>query len=302
MTEKSVFVIPQSKGSIIARMNDSGISEIAKLDVPYHSKSIVTENGLIVSLCFGTKPKSRRLRIFDKTGKQLIRKTEYKYASIACKNNAVYLGGRYGSKNHEIFAFIDLEAIDFTVKEVDLPVPSMEGKSIDDILINGNRLILVDNIVYPKYLFEYDITIPNKPVHKETKELPNNGTYEHIYKGDINDNWMALFSSSVGMGGAFQHISIFGKQDATVSFCVNDMDLRSPPVEEPIIDICLLNDYLLILKKSEIAYIDLNKEITNENIKHFSENQRSWDKLLKIEDNCLLLNEKEYELLRGKMI
>ncbi|GHT83566.1 hypothetical protein FACS1894137_05020 [Spirochaetia bacterium] len=76
------------------------------------------------------------------------------------------------------------------------------------------------------------------------------------------------------------------------------MGWYSPPVEERIIDICLLNDYLLLLKKSEIAYIDLTKKIIKENIKHFSENQRNMDKLLKIEDNCLLLNENKYELLR----
>jgi hypothetical protein len=122
MAENRIFVIPQNNGSIIARLDDTGISEIAKLDVPYHSKSVVTENGLIVSLCFGTKQKSRRLRIFDTNGKQLLRKTEYKYESISCKNNVVYLGGQYGSKNHEIFAFIDLSDINFSLTEVDLPV------------------------------------------------------------------------------------------------------------------------------------------------------------------------------------
>jgi hypothetical protein len=180
-----------------------------------------------------------------------------------------------------------------------LPVQPTEGKSIDDILINGNKLILVDNIVYPKYLFEYDISISNKPVHNETIKLPNNGTYEHIYKGTINDNWMVLFSSSVGMNGAYQHISIFGTQNGTVSFCVESGLVKNAAEEEDrILDICLLNNYLLILRKNEIAYIDLSKAITRENIKHFAENQNNMDRLMKIsEDACLILNESEYKLL-----
>jgi len=84
------FIIPQENRSLIARWD--GSFEIAgKVDIPFNSKNVVTENGLIVAICLGKKPKNFRLKILDPNGKQLVRSTEHKFTCIAAKGNVVYL-------------------------------------------------------------------------------------------------------------------------------------------------------------------------------------------------------------------
>jgi hypothetical protein len=294
------FIIPQEPKSLIARVDGDTIIEIGKIDIPYTSKSVVTENGRIVSLCFGEKPKARRLKIFDIIGKYLVKKTEYKYSSIACKNNVIFLGGQFRSRNTELFACIDLSDVNFTAEELELPVKSVEGKSIDDILIWNNSLILVDNIVYPKYLFEYDISDPNDPKHIMTEGLPNNGTYEHIIKGDINDDYMVLLSSSVGMTGSNKYITISGKRNSLLSNNLGGSHLaykKEIETGKNVFDIALIGDHLFILSSDGLEYLCLEGEITESSgvpVKCGIKVER----LQKIPDNRLLvINKNEYELI-----
>jgi hypothetical protein len=301
--KKSIFIIPQEKMSIICEYDNYTLNEIGKIEIPFNSKTILTENDLFASICFGSKPKSRRLKIFDINGKQLLRKTEYKFESIAVKNNVVYLGGQYKKNESELFSYIDLTDLSFNLTELNLPIKSISGKSIDDILIRNNNLYLIDNIVYPKYIFEYDISIPGEPRHINTKELENNGTYEHIIKGDINNDLMVLFSSTVGMGGAYQHLSIIGKNNITLSYLIeNGMFLKEhnkSMEEKKIFDIALLDDYLVILKENEICYMQLNKIISEKNIKNINTNEKKYYKILKLKSNdCIIYNANEYELLK----
>jgi hypothetical protein len=295
------FIIPQTQSSIIASIDNNAIHELGRIDIPYNSKSVITENGLIVALCFSTKPKSKRLEIFDMSGKQLLRLPQYKYRAIACKNNVVYLGGQYATKEKELFASIDLSNVDFSIKEIQLPIKTVKGKSIDDILIRDNMLYLVDNIIFPKYIFHYDISTPENPVHTTTKKLLNNGTYEHIIKGEITKNWMVLYSQSVGRFGASQHITISGKKEATISFLVSSW--QKDKIEKSFIDISLLNDTLIILYDDCVKIMDLNSAITKDQllISTIEQKIENMSKLLKIYDeHCLLVSETKYELLRQK--
>jgi hypothetical protein len=295
------FIIPQEKSSIIARIENNVIHELGRIDIPYSSKTVITENSLIVSLCFGSKPKSTRLKIFDMSGKQLLRLPQYKYRSIASKNNVVYLGGQYGTREKELFASIDLSNVDFSIKEIQLPIKTVKGKSIDDILIRDDTLYLVDNIVYPKYIFHYDITAPENPVHIATKKLPNDGTYEHITKGEISKNWMVLYSHSVGMGRLFQHLSISGKKETTLSFLVDHIPNWYNDIEKSFLDISLLNDKLIILYDDCVKIMDLNGIITKDQLLASTSEQKieNMNKLLKISDeHCLLVGNTQYELLQ----
>jgi hypothetical protein len=307
------FIIPQKNISIIAELENGLIEEVGKINVPYASRSIFLKNRLIVSLCFGSKPKSRRLKIFDEFGNQLLKKSEYKFESINFKDNTVYLGGQYKSKESELFSFIDLTGVGLNINEIELPIKSIKGKSIDDILIRNNTLYLVDNIVFPKYIFKYDISIANNPKHIGTYELNCNGTYEHIIKGDINENWIMIFSSTVGRGGAFQHISIIGNEENwqeynSLTFCVeksfdhglfgkdeNDMD----KVSYRVLDTCIIRDKLLILKRNGLFAINLSNKVTEKDLLQINNNETNYNKLIKInEENYIILNEEKYELLK----
>jgi hypothetical protein len=291
------FVLPGQKSSLIAELHDGTIDEYGHLDIPFSSKSIITENNLIVSLCFGNKPKKRRLRIFDINGKQLYRNNDYKYDSIAVKKNVVYLGGQYRKHENELFSYLDLTNIDFSINELKLPIETIAGKSIDDILIYDNDLYLVDDIFFPKYIFKYDISQGNSPKHISTKELENNGTYEHIIKGDITENYMILFSSTVGRGGAYEHIVIDGKIRKKIAFCIESF--RNSKKEcGKIYDLCLLGDKIIIVNKNIIGIFEIEKHNEYSEITIAKSNDKQYVRVIKVNDNsCVLTNGCEYEIL-----
>tara|TARA_A100001015_G_scaffold218996_1_gene246228 strand:+ start:1674 stop:2588 length:915 start_codon:yes stop_codon:yes gene_type:complete len=256
---RDIFIIPQKKISIIAEINNNEITELHAIDIPFDSKSVVLDNGYIVSLCLGINI----LKIFDNAGNLIKELKIGDYSTINSKDNILYLGGQYSSGigdrefsgSGEMFSIIDLNNISYNIVNIQLPIKGVKGKAIDDILIQDNELILVDNIIYPKYLFKYDITVPSEPKFLSQKQLPNSGTYEHIKKGDINNNWMVLFSSSVGRGGSSQCITISGKSSYSLStyfpFEFDEHDeLVYNDESDKFIDICLKGNILFILRNN----------------------------------------------------
>lgn len=302
-----LIVIPQSKSSIVASIKNGEIIEIGKIDISFNSKSIITKNNLIVSLCFNSKT----LNIHNKQGDLLLQKENVKYSAINFKDNCVYLGGEYDrvlGRNSlikgEMFSIINLEELNFRINTIELPIKEINGKSIDDILINGTDLILVDNIIYPKYLIKYDISSPNLPKHVGNISLPNNGTYEHIIKGDINNDWIILFSSTVGREGSNQHITVNGKTQGHQSlhhpFPSDFVIENSEKVSEKLVylDISLINDRLYILRNDGLGYVDLNKRISNKNFKRTKTKNSNFERIIKTKcERLIAINKSGYELI-----
>lgn len=86
---KDLIVIPQLKHSIVASINNATITEIVKINILMDSKSIITENNLIVSLCYDAKT----LHIHNMSGDLLFSKEDSTYKSLNCRNNIVYFFG-----------------------------------------------------------------------------------------------------------------------------------------------------------------------------------------------------------------
>jgi hypothetical protein len=95
-----------------------------------------------------------------------------------------------------------------------LPGPSEPGKAIDDVIVDDQNLLLVDNIVFPKYLFVYswpsDSVLPADP---QVVELPFSRVYEHIEKGQMSAGYVALLSTSTGMDGMGAYVSVLRRGD-----------------------------------------------------------------------------------------
>lgn len=293
----NLFVIPQKKESRIAIINNDHVLEIGSINIPFKSKSVISNNDLIIALYF----KSKVLKIFDIRGELLWEKQNVPYNSIACKENVVYLGGNYnyGDEHNygELFSVLDLGKDGFQLNNIDLPIDVKIGKSVDDILINDNNLILVDNIVYPKFLLEYDVSVPNNPIHLITKELPCNGTYEHIIKGDINNDWLVLFSSTVGQYFSCQHISVSGKTEGIISIC--DCLLINEKRKYDILDICLVANRLYVLRTDGLGYVDLDGEISECSFIKISTRIQDIKQIIKTPSNVLIaVSKNEYELIK----
>ena len=295
------FIIPQNRSSIIAKLENNLIIEIDKIDVPYYSKNVFLKNRRFVVLCFNKKLHPMKLKVFDEYGTQIFTKTKYKFTAINHQDNIVYLGGQHRENRKEIFSFIDLHDINLNINKINIPVNTFEGKSIDDILIRNKTLYLVDNMTFPKYVFKYDISKKDNPINIGIYELKNNGTYEHIIKGDINNNWIILFSSSHNHGVSFQHISIIEDEEKwnnqrTLHFCIDGSGGWHKEDSKIVFDVCIINDKLYILKEDGLYYINLLDKITVKNIVKINNNLDKYDKLIKIDNNnCIVLNSEKYE-------
>jgi hypothetical protein len=289
-----LLIIPQQNQSLIARLENGALIAEGKIDLPYHSKSVITGNALVVSLCLSEKLKSRRLKIFNSGGRQLTRKTGCQFTCLAHKNNTVYLGGQYRKDRSELFAALDVSGVDLSAEEIALPLQAVEGKSIDDILVVGNRLILVDNIMYPKYLFEYDISEAAKPVHRKTIELANNGAYEHIYKGAANEKYLVLFSGSVGMRGVYQHISIHDIHGAPLAALSWSLGKKAAEAPDRIFDLALSGNTLLLLRAAALCRLDLDGPLTKDALTETAPND-GMEKIITVENGvCVMCDSKRY--------
>jgi len=288
------FVIPHKGGSILASFEKGHIEEIVTLDVPYDSRSIVTADNFVVSLCHVSEPEYCRLRIFDVDvdPEQPEEKPADAFRAIAAKGTTVYLGGQYSGRRAEGLCMMNVHDWEHTLFPIDIPLELHPGKSIDAILIRGDKMLLVDNVVLPKYLLIYDIRVPNQPKYMFTVELHTSRTYEDIYKGDINDEWIVLLSSSVGEGGTFQHITMLGRRETALFLHTHSMETGQ--IVSEIKDICLLGNYLVVLREDGLYGVHAG----GDRVEKIADNPRKYEKLLRIHGtDCLLVNRDRYELL-----
>ncbi len=285
----SMFIIPLNHKSLICKIENNEIQEVGCFPKTTDGKSIIVNDEFICSI-------DSQITVFDIKGKLLkVINSDFEATSLNSKNKVVYLGGKSNnSKTNagEIFAILDLGSKNFKLNNIKIPISISYGKAIDDILILNNKLLLVDNIIYPKYLIEYDITDSKNPKHIQTKRLENNGTYEHIVKGDLNDNWLVLLSSTVGMGGSSDHIVIEGKTKGRISvhrkFEFNRASKTEKNGLESLKDICLIDNMLYVLVGSFVHSLDLNKEISKEKLKEVDVRLKSIKKIIRAPDMKLI--------------
>lgn len=116
-------------------------------------------------------------------------------------------GGGSGSQ----LSFLDLSSSQLSWTPIELPFKEWEfRKAIDELLVDQNRLIAVDNVVWPKYLVECDIS--ETPIAKCLKPLPYHGTYESIASASICKNWIAILSFTSGECGPDNHIALYARK------------------------------------------------------------------------------------------
>lgn len=294
----AMFIIPLNHKSLICKIENNKIREVGSFPKTTNSKSIIVNDEFICSI-------DSLITVFDIKGNLLkVINSDFEAISLNSKNKVVYFGGNssyHGTNTGEIFAILDLGNKDFKVKNIQIPIEVRYGKAIDDILIVNNKLLLVDDIIYPKYLLEYDITDSKNPKHIETKELKNNGTYEHIVKGDLNDKWLVLLSSTDGRGGSSDHIVIEGKTKGHISVHRKESFTRDDETEsqksEFFNDICLIDNMLYVLVDSTVYSLALNNEISKENLKEVDSKLKSINKIIRAPDMKLILisHDNKYE-------
>lgn len=134
---------------------------------------------------------------------------EYKAECLLFHRQVLFVGGDCGK---EVIGAFDFAAPQ--PKWVPLEVPEQfrrHGKRIDDFLRDGDRLIAIDDVIFPKYLLRYDITDPRSPRLIDVgRLLPHSGN-ETIHCGAIGKSWIAILSHSFTKGGGSYFIALLDR-------------------------------------------------------------------------------------------
>lgn len=150
-----------------------------------------------------------------------------------------------------------------------LPGPCEPGKALDDVLVDDQNLVLVDNIVFPKYLFVYSWPSDGGlPANPQVVELPFSRVYEHIEKGQMSAGYVALLSTSAGEGGVGIYVSVLRRRDwvpvVVLAFEQSrteiwDQELagESPSLDERPFDLALQDHQLVLACPGALLYVDL---------------------------------------------
>ena len=217
-----LFVLTRGMNTKLCRIQDSRIVDLAPMSFPAGGYFSISDSGWIA--CITKKGRSISIARLESNEKlihfaNISLPEKYRARAIAVVENILYVGGYCGEE-----LLLSVHLTNEQKNWVSLDVPSnlkRVGKSIDDLLIDGKKLVAVDNIVFPKWLLVYDITLPKLPKLECAKEIPDHGTYEHIVMGAVGTNWIALLSSTAGQAGVGRHIAIFDKNSMKECFCLS---------------------------------------------------------------------------------
>lgn len=132
--------------------------------------------------------------------------------SLSFVGQVLYLGGRT-EVNGPSFGLYDLGAQLPQWSPIQVPTEVIRsGKSIDALLVDGHRLIAVDNIVTPCWLLVYDISEPQLPKLSAVESLKEHGPYEGVISASAGRDWIAVLTNTLsGWSGSHQHISFLDK-------------------------------------------------------------------------------------------
>jgi len=104
-----------------------------------------------------------------------------------------------------------------TQKWANVPIPKrvqQANKAVDDIVLVGDTLIAVDDLVFPKYLIYYKLDSNGAPTLLGQVELGNDRPYESIHQARYNGEYLLLHSTSFSVDmGESAHFTLISKGD-----------------------------------------------------------------------------------------
>ena len=118
--------------------------------------------------------------------------------------DCLLIGGR--GPNHEAL-WQRTAMVDSGWMAVPLPQEVLQrGKAVDGLHLMGDTLVVVDDIVTPKWLLLYDLPRGGMPIHRDTIRLPSHTTYERIIYTSLGDSGLWCLSKGINYGVASTHL------------------------------------------------------------------------------------------------
>ena len=129
------------------------------------------------------------------------------------------------------------------------------------LFLEGDQLIAVDDIVYPKWIFTYDISESKHPKPVGIASLKQHTSYESIYGGADNDDYIALLSGGINHGECFKFISLLDKKTLKELWCWStkkpkQYDSLLPLLTSDIVDPEQIEDIIGMINELGILFKD----------------------------------------------
>ena len=84
-----------------------------------------------------------------------------------------------------------------------------DGKQLDGLILDGDRLVAVDDLLLPKWNLEYDISTPDQPRYIRCESIRANTSYERIYAASGGERWFAALSHGMNHGHTSSYCTVF---------------------------------------------------------------------------------------------
>ena len=221
------FLIPALNGSgraHLATIGKGAVQPLAPLGFAFGRPSAVSDEYVagLLPVC-ATRARVYRARLSPGgdviSGRFVVLPPHLRVHALALHGPFLYVGGAwspraFGAGIGAAAGRVDLRAARPVWELLALPVPAAPGKALDDVLADAQGLVLVDNIVFPKYLFAYDWPVGESlPINPQVVELPFRRVYEHIVKGQLSAEYVVLLSTSAGMDDVGTYVSVLRRRD-----------------------------------------------------------------------------------------
>jgi hypothetical protein len=210
---RDLLVLPSGRTTNLCTVEGDRIDEIAPLDCPPLAAWALSNAGWVA--CLSREGRAVSLARVDAACQvsprpDLSLPDGYEAACLAFRGDVLYVGGACGREAAGLFD-LALERPAWT--RLDLPENlRKDGKRIDALLVDGGRLVAVDDLIVPKWLLTYDAADPRWPRLAAVFRLPVHGTYEHIVAATLGTDWLAVFSTTVGMFGEGRHVGLLDRR------------------------------------------------------------------------------------------
>jgi hypothetical protein len=166
--------------------------------------------------------------------------------SLFLTQDNLFIGGQSGS---ELLIQFNLASKEWHSLHIPTEV-LYPGKAIDDIVLDGNTLLAIDNLIMPKYILYYQLRNSSKTEYAHSVQLKSNGTYESIHQGRITDKYIGLISGTFsGDIGRSNHITIYDKRDMTRSFAISVNQMKRG--YHTFDDVVIVGDKIIIASKEK---------------------------------------------------
>jgi hypothetical protein len=207
----STWVLPRGNKSALCGLSESGYRDDPRLieiaSVPMPPGAVHALDSTAELLVYGHRGTVGAIRLHGETpaAEGVHLPGGHSIHAVALRDEVIYVGS---SGSTEILGLIDLRG---SRRWTSVEVPSRfryRGKGVDGIALRGNRLVAVDDIVIPRYLFVYDISEPRAPRFVEACEFPWGLTGESVVSVASDGPWMAVLSHYANHGFAGSHIAL----------------------------------------------------------------------------------------------